>query len=454
MVIWFHSFPDESEVINDSQLFEQISLSAFQVASDNVRAKKLFSGHFNDFINFAANNNSFNDVAVILPASKVLYTNISVPSKSKNRIMQALPFLLDDFFVSDMGKEHIALGDVESGQCNIAIVKHHIIENIYTQFKKLSLPVSIMTSEIFQLPWYEGKWSMCFLHDNVLIRTGAQSGVTSSIDNIDFIFNLLLNNSDLNQVALNNDDSGTENAGTENTKSLKRQDDLTSSLPDSFIIYTSENTESIERISAIAQKHSIQLEIVKDNILKLCLCDKNNKSNSHRWGINLLQGKYLAANLNQVKIPFKKTLAAVFILFLFSQMFFMGYQWISYKKSVNQFEAQLEQLYFKTFPDSKRLIDVRTQAENNLLQLQNKSSTKRSFLNLLGLVGDEIRRNKDIEIQALQYNDGILQLNIISKGFIFNDLKSSLENNNMTVEDRSSSRIKGKVHSLISFKLN
>ena len=449
MVIWFHSFPDEPEVIIDSQLFEQINLSAFQAASDNEHAKRLFTGHFNDFIDFAANNNSFKDVAVILPASEVLYTNVSVPSKSRNRIMQALPFLLDDFLVADIEKQHIALGDVASGQCNIAIVKHYIIEKIYNQFKKLSLPVSIMTSEIFQLPWYEGKWSMCFLHDNVLIRTGTQSGLTGSIDNLDFIFGLLLNNSDLNQQELSNDDSGIEN-----TKNLNRQDNLTSSLPDSFVIYTSENSESIERIAAIAQEHSIQLEIVKDNILKLALCEHINKSDSYRWGINLLQGKYLAANLRNVKIPFKKTMAAVFILFIFSQIFFMGYQWLSYNNSVNQFETQLEQLYFNTFPDSKRLIDVRTQAESKLMQVQKRSSTRRSFLSLLGLVGDEIRRNKDIEIQALQYNDGILQLNIISKGFIFNDLKSSLENNNMTVEDRSSSRIKGKVHSLISFKLN
>lgn len=449
MILWFHAFPDEPEVIIDSQLFEQINLSAFHVASGNERAKKLFSGHFNDFIDFAANNNPFNDVEVILPASEVLYSSVAVPSKSRNRIMQALPFLLDDYLVSGMEKEHIALGDVASGQCNIAIVKHYIIENIFNQFKKLSLPVSIMTSEIFQLPWHQGKWSMCFLHNDVLIRTGAQSGVTGSIQNIDFIFSLLMKHSDLNEEELSNDESATEK-----TKSLTGQDDLTGSLPDSFIIYTSENTESIERISAIAQEHSIQLEIVKDNILKLALCEHINKSDSHRWGINLLQGKYLAANLNQVKIPFKKTLAAVFILFLFSQIFFMGYQWISYNNSVNQFETQLEQLYFNTFPDSKRLIDVRTQAESKLMQVQKRSSTRRSFLSLLGLVGDEIRRNKEIEIQALQYNDGILQLNIISKGFIFNDLKSSLENNNMTVEDRSSSRIKGKVHSLISFKLN
>ena len=56
-------------------------------------------------------------------------------------------------------------------------------------------------------------------------------------------------------------------------------------------------------------------------------------------------------------------------------------------------------------------------------------------------------------INSMRYNDGVLQLDVVSKGFIFNKLKSVLQNkHNLIVEEKSSSRIDGEVHSVLNFK--
>ncbi|MCU7817380.1 MAG: hypothetical protein KZQ57_00545, partial [gamma proteobacterium symbiont of Lucinoma myriamae] len=91
--------------------------------------------------------------------------------------------------------------------------------------------------------------------------------------------------------------------------------------------------------------------------------------------------------------------------------------------------TQLESLYFKTFPDSRRLIDVRSQTENQYKQLKKNSASHSSFLGLLGLVGEELHRNKDFKINSLRYNDGVLQVDI-------------------------SSRVAGEVRSVLNFKTN
>ena len=67
----------------------------------------------------------------------------------------------------------------------------------------------------------------------------------------------------------------------------------------------------------------------------------------------------------------------------------------------------------------------------------------------------EVRLDKNSKINALKYNDGILQLEIISHEFVTNRLKSALyDKYNIIVEKASLARINGKVHSTLNFKIN
>ncbi|MCN4144281.1 MAG: hypothetical protein LC437_04170 [Thiohalomonas sp.] len=454
MVLWFHSFPEEPEVIIEARLLEQINVSAFRAASENHRAKKLFTGHFNEFIDFVSKEKSYSDVEIILPATEVLLTKVTVPSKSKNRIMQALPFILDENLINNIDKQHFALGNISSEQCNIAIISNYIFDTIYNQFKLLMLPVSNMSSEIFKLPWCQDKWSFAFLRENVLIRTGAQSGLAINVNNVDFVFRLLLNNSmpdeDHNSTSGLEDDTAAE--------SNNEQHDAKTRIPDSIVIYAHENADNIKKITSIADEYLIETEVLKGSLLEFAIDDTSllkGQQDTDLNGINLLQGKYHASNFKPVKIPFVKSLAAVFSLWLLTQIFFMGYQWTSTHNELNKLDEQLESLYFKTFPDSRRLIDMRVQTENQFNQLKKNSASNSSFLGLLGLVGEEIHPNKDIKINSLSYNDGVLQADIVSKGFIFNKLKSILKNkHNLIVEEKSSSRVAREVRSVLNFKAN
>ncbi len=434
IIIWFHCFPKDVGVITEQSLFEQTRLSVFKSSCDTPETKAIFSGQFAEFIDFIAANGPFHDVEVVLPASEVLYAHVAVPSKSRNRIIAALPFLLDDFLVHDISQQHFALGDIDSEQTHVAIVRHEIMRHLFEQFKKMSLPVSVMTSEIFKLPWQTHQWSIGFLSDSVLIRTGKQQGSSHDLHHVDFILRLLLN--DL---------------------MIDEEQDPVTNFPESFIIYAPQKSESVEKIIAIAQEFSIDVECVEEDFIERSLSEKNTikKTTPTSNGINLMQGPYLPAHLTPVNIPFKKTLISALILCFISQFAWMGYQWKSYEQSLETFQTELEQLYFKTFPESKRLIDVRSQTQSKLMQVQKQSTSKHSFLSLLGRVGVEIQRHKGIRIQSMRYNDGILQLDVLSKGFIFNQLKSNLEKTQeLLVEEKSSSRIKGEVHSVISFRLN
>jgi len=477
ILVWFHAFPEEPEVMIEDQLFNKVELTVFNETCNKVGDSQLFSGNFNEFLTFFSNETDFDEVKVILPSREVLYTTVAVPSKSRNRIIQALPFLLEDSLVNNVDKQYFALGDIVSGQCNIAIVREFIIETIFEQFKSHALPVSIMTSEAFMLPWHKNQWSIGYYDDQFVMRTEQEYGLTNQVHNIEFILNLLLKKSlqvnnqpsaSRDQQSLNSDGDEVDQellAGKESSMGKGPQDENGSPamdisnipFPEKIIIYSSEDSDKLDKVRAITNEYPIEIELVKTDMLECALSNHSmEKKNKAKWfGINLLQGKYLPGNLKQVKVPFLIPLISLFILALVSQFAFMGIQWKTYSDLNQQSKTRLEQLYFKTFPDSKRLIDVRTQAKNNLDQLQNKSSSENSFLSLLGFVGSEIRLKRDIKIISLQYNEGVLQLTLESNGFIFNTLKSVLENKHqIKVEEKSSSRNKGKVLSILTFRSN
>ena len=451
ILAWIHALPAMPQLLKEEQLLEQIIVSAFQSDTGGQNARQIFRGNFKDFSDFIQKPTKQDGIDIILPAKDVLYTRVSVPSKSRNRILQALPFIIEDEVINDINSQFIALGEMKNGHCNIAVVNRSILHTIYAQFKKLAIPLSRISSEIFLLPWHTDKWSMTIMDNKVYIRTGAQAGLVIDAENIDFAFNFLLKSSDKEKLTSGSGEANSEEKSEEHTKEQAVNsgpiDKAMLKPPESIIVYVQKETELTDKINRLASDHSISFELEKSNLLKLAL-------SAIPSGINLLQGEFSPDKLKSSSLPFKWTLITMLVLWLVSQVVFMGYQWHLNKNQLASLETSLEQLYFQTFPESKRLIDVRAQAESKYQQLQARTSSSDSFLALLGVVGDKLRHFKDVRIKTLHYNEGILQMDVQSKGFFFNDLKKALQDKkNIIVQEKSSSRIEGEVHSTLIFRL-
>jgi type II secretory pathway component PulL len=171
--------------------------------------------------------------------------------------------------------------------------------------------------------------------------------------------------------------------------------------------------------------------------------------------IDLLQSDYSTEKFSKKKLPYLKTLVSLGVIWGLSHIFLMGYQWQKLKSEAEYTKQQVEQLFFITFPDKKRLVDVKVQTETEIKLLTQRVKQNDSFVMFLAAVAETIQGYPDIQIQQLKYVDGSLQVEMTSARFMFTTLESQISSQyNLRVEEQSSFKSGTTVSSLFLIRNN
>lgn len=437
LLIWFQTLADELDRIVEpfephSDTLQHCLLSAYQVDDKNRQSNLVFSGSLNEFLDNKNLYETIKDVIVYLPAKTILYKQLKVPSGSRNRIKQALPFLLEDYLLEDSKNYFFVPGSIHKGQCNAAIISRRVMDFLGQIFSRYKLPVSMLTSEMFialdQELEQDASWVIQSQGDDYYIIHNNELAYAIDYNNIGLLFERLLCNtskeSDANSVSV--------------------------SETELVLLESDNNVTAMDRIRKLAQQCPLNYSLRKvpfqtDRGLLYWPVKKQ--------GINLLQDDYQLKNQNQSRLPYLKMLLILTGFWLLSQALFMTYQWYYYDRQEKQLEQQLENEFFSLFPEARRLIDVRVQTTNRLSNLTSGQNHQQGFLNLLAQVGSQLKTFKGIELININYNNRTLLIELRSREFIFNRLKARLSSNSgLIVTELSSSKDDQGIHSVISVK--
>ena len=83
------------------------------------------------------------------------------------------------------------------------------------------------------------------------------------------------------------------------------------------------------------------------------------------------------------------------------------------KQELATLEAQTVSLFKQTFPEVKRLVNIKVQAEQQLIDLKKQSKSKGSqFMQLLYKTGEVLTVNSGVEMRQLDYINEILQIQL------------------------------------------
>lgn len=118
-------------------------------------------------------------LVVFVPGAEVRLTSASVPARQPAKVLQAVPFALEDQVADDIDTLHFAIGPRQAeGHHPVAVVARRRMDEWMNAFRSHGLRPELLVPDVLALPW-DGigtSWSALREPDQVLVRNGAWSG--------------------------------------------------------------------------------------------------------------------------------------------------------------------------------------------------------------------------------------------------------------------------------------
>lgn len=314
------------------------------------------------------------EVIVLVPAEDVLLTTINLPHMNRSRLLQALPYALEEQLIAEVDTLHFAvLQQFPDDSLAIAIVAKEKMQQWLTQLQTWQLQADRLLPISLALPLEEANWSV-LMHDKIIVRTSVYQGFACDPAN----FSLLL----ANALATFPKPLHIQFYRCANTK-ITLEDD-TVPITEKFV-------------------HA------KDMLALLATGVINTKSAIKN---NLLQGNYA---VKRAKFPPMKKLGKIAVSLSISWLVLLFlYPIVSYlilNQRLHSLDAETRQIYQQQFPLANAMIAPRLRLEEKLQKLLAENDDKR-FLLLLGQVGKGLAHSSGVVLNRIDFQNNQLTLTL------------------------------------------
>lgn len=121
-------------------------------------------------------------ITVLVPTADVYLTQVPLPAKASRKALGAIPYMLEDTLSSDIGDQFFALGPrVDENQC-VAVVNHQKMQQWQQLIAESGLFCDKILPDVLALPSTQDEWSLLNLGDDVLVRQGEWNGIQGHKD--------------------------------------------------------------------------------------------------------------------------------------------------------------------------------------------------------------------------------------------------------------------------------
>ncbi len=317
-------------------------------------------------------------VTVFVPATDVLLTEVTIPSRNRRQLASATPYALEDQLIDDVEDLHFALGKSDDeGVTRVATVANNKLQQWLSRLADNNIRADAFYSEAQSLPVNENSWSLLQLDGRCVLRGYANQAYGLDCANL---------SSFVERMAANEDN-----------------------LPaDIHVISCAGDTAAQADFAKALPLNVQQHECPGDALVSLI------EGCQSAPGINLLQGRF--ENRRPVLTGMRRWIPAVAMLFIWLVLQFGVL--IADKLELSGQEEQLKEditaLYKQAVPDAKRVVNARVQMQQQLDSLKG-GGTQSGFLDLLARGGEVFSKTTGVVINSLSYRDGSMDIALTLK---------------------------------------
>ena len=319
-------------------------------------------------------------VTVLIDAHFTTLESVTVPSKNRNKQMQAIPFAMEDYLAEDIDDTYFALGKSEAdNKVPVIAIKRSLLEDTLEIFNKQNIHLDALTADSVALPGDKNKWCVLIDDDSALIKTGDSQAHSCDRDNLAVILQALLE------------------------QSQHKPESIT-------YYYQAQDTDAelmLDSIEMTIEKHTYQ-----NNALEIFVQHLSNVQS-----LNLLQGEFSPKRQtdNTWLNPWK-AVAAVASLWIILYLTHTSILSSQLEKQNIELSHKIETEFKRAVPDARKMTNMRKRVERRLGDLKaGGNSSNSSFLNILSKAAPILSSNKKIEIKAAVFRNNYIDVDLSAK---------------------------------------
>ncbi|MHB1950565.1 MAG: type II secretion system protein GspL [Acidiferrobacteraceae bacterium] len=119
-------------------------------------------------------------IEVLTPPYDTLLASVSLPTQSRARLAQALPFALEDQLLGEPEQFHMTYRALGGDVFAVAVTAKERLLAWRQALADAAITPDVLCPANLRLPWAEGEWSVRFAPDGLWVRTGPFSGFASA----------------------------------------------------------------------------------------------------------------------------------------------------------------------------------------------------------------------------------------------------------------------------------
>ena len=314
---------------------------------------------------------------VLLDSSNVHLNHVQLPTSNRQKMLRAVPYALEEQLAEDIEVFHFVIGKPDPGYGTpVAGIRKDTIENLLSVFQQAEISIDAVIPDAICTPAAPGQWSVLIHGDKALLQYGNLIGSVIDTNNLPLLLQARLSKAE--------------------------------SKPEKIACFYLDGEEP----ESILKEIDTELEVIRlayNTHPLVVFCGEYNKARS----LNLLQGAYKPRRKSTgqwYRWRLAGSMAAVWlILYLGVNLFELN----KLKTSNNEIGHQIESIYKKSFPGSKRIVNPRVQMEQKLKELRGGGGSQGSqFLALLSQSVPVISGQKDIKVQSIDFRNNRMDIGL------------------------------------------
>jgi general secretion pathway protein L len=329
------------------------------------------------------------------PAADTLLTHATLPTRSRRKIMQALPYALEEQLLGEPELQHFAYVAEADGTLAVAVTARERIQTWTDALARSGIRPGAMSPATLMVPWAIDSWSLAFNEDEILVRSGEVSGFVCP-------------------------------AGAANPPAMLaaavREAAEANRAPETLIVFQAPADFSADTWSGALG--------VPVRIERASLWDKRVESQAP---INLLQGQFAPSGEQRTALRPYLPAVVMLVLWFAGNVVFDTIDWWRLHRQHQQYASEMNSILLTAFPDTKTVLDPAMQMQRNMEALQSRQGT--GLVPLLAKLAPALVGEGGVKLRQLRYNDRAVTVDVtLASAAALESVKQRLSNTGLRVE--------------------